>query len=428
MNKVLGILACVILSASAQAWAAANTGAPRSYYFEETARMAELRGDREAASMLRALGHGAATPPPELSSSAVSDNPDYASEYTSLRLRIRQAILSPAHAPEHQWRVDRAEADLHLVAHELEKGHRASSAFLQKLLTDASWALDHQIVPLGADVVIVPAPTAWIQADPSHVQVGRSSVVTWGTSNATVAMLNGEATDLAGSKTVFPTEPMRFDLVATGPGGKATAFATITIYHPAPTAQIEVRPSVIEKGQCATLSWNSTNATTVQINGYSESLSGSREVCPDATTTYDMTAKGPGGEAAASAVLTVIRRTEPRRYRIHFDFDESVIRPDAVDTMTAVARLLRNNPEMRMTVEGHCDWMGTDEYNIDLGMRRAESVRDYFVERFGMSPTLFDLVTKGEREPIASNAKPDGSDDPDGRQMNRRAEFVEILQ
>lgn len=427
MNRYLVALGIILVIFTPRAAADARAGALRGTYFEETARLAELRGDRDAASMLRRIGSGPAQPPPELSAQATSRHPDYAGEYTDLRLRDRQAILAPAHAPSQQWRVDRAEADLHLAAYELEKGAWAPMALVGSLLVDASYALDHQIIPYGASPEVSPPPTARIEANPARVESGKSSVVAWTTTNATKAQINEKDVELAGNMTVYPTGPMTFDLVATGPGGRATDSATITIYYPSPTAKIDVHPNVIDQGKTSMLVWNSTNATSVVINGKPEALSGGREVSPPATTTYDMTATGPGGEAMASTVLTVIPPVAPRHYRIHFDFDESVIRPDALDTMAAVARLLRENPDMMMKVEGHCDWIGTDEYNMALGMRRAQSVRDFFVERYGLSPATFVLVSKGEAEPIAPNANPDGSDNPEGRQLNRRAEFIEIL-
>ena len=123
--------------------------------------------------------------------------------------------------------------------------------------------------------------------------------------------------------------------------------------------------------------------------------------------------------------LDIFMTTEPRQQlRIHFDFDRSVIRSDALDTLLLAANMLREDPQLEFIIEGHCDHLGSEVYNIELGMRRAESVREFFVERFGFSPARFVLVTRGEAKPIAPNTLPDGADNPEGRAWNRRAEFV----
>jgi outer membrane protein OmpA-like peptidoglycan-associated protein len=107
-----------------------------------------------------------------------------------------------------------------------------------------------------------------------------------------------------------------------------------------------------------------------------------------------------------------------------FDFDKSDIRPSAADALKKAATLLRERARGMARIEGHTDAKGNLPYNQKLSERRAESVRKWLVEREGL--TNFKFVTQGfgATRPQMPNAKPDGSDDPDARQINRRVEIV----
>lgn len=84
---------------------------------------------------------------------------------------------------------------------------------------------------------------------------------------------------------------------------------------------------------------------------------------------------------------------------------------------------MTSNPDMIVEVAGHTDLRGTDEYNLDLSRRRAKSVQAWLAER-GIKAKRVATKGYGEAKPIADNLKPDGSDDPDGRQMNCRIELT----
>ena len=77
-----------------------------------------------------------------------------------------------------------------------------------------------------------------------------------------------------------------------------------------------------------------------------------------------------------------------------------------------------------MAIEGHTDGKGKDDYNQKLSERRAQSVRDYFVKDEGLKGLSFSTKGFGKTKPVAPNAREDGSDDPEGRQKNRRVEIV----
>jgi len=84
--------------------------------------------------------------------------------------------------------------------------------------------------------------------------------------------------------------------------------------------------------------------------------------------------------------------------RVFFDYDASDIKPDARDTIEKLAVWLNGNPAVTMTVEGHCDERGTREYNLALGERRANSVRNYLVA-LGISPNRVTTISYGKEQP-----------------------------
>uniref|UniRef100_A0A7C4TIZ2 OmpA family protein n=1 Tax=candidate division WOR-3 bacterium TaxID=2052148 RepID=A0A7C4TIZ2_UNCW3 len=99
--------------------------------------------------------------------------------------------------------------------------------------------------------------------------------------------------------------------------------------------------------------------------------------------------------------------------RIFFDFDKSDIREDAAATLRRNADMLKLYPEVKVIIEGHCCEIGTAEYNMALGERRAKSARDYLV-MLGISPDRLSTVSYGEERPL----------DPKVLEKNRRCEFV----
>jgi OOP family OmpA-OmpF porin len=106
---------------------------------------------------------------------------------------------------------------------------------------------------------------------------------------------------------------------------------------------------------------------------------------------------------------------------VNFDFDKSNIKTDFVPILDEAAQILKDNPTVQVSIEGHTDSIGSDAYNQRLSERRANAVKKYLVSR-GVDASRLDAVGKGESEPIADNTK-NGRDNPEGRAMNRRAEL-----
>jgi len=116
-------------------------------------------------------------------------------------------------------------------------------------------------------------------------------------------------------------------------------------------------------------------------------------------------------EATAAAVKTLSFD------EVHFDFDQDNLRPDAIAVLDRVVDGLKQNPGMRLRIEGHASAEGTSEYNLALGERRAHRVEEYLVNRGVPAGTLATL-SKGEESPKYDNTN------EEGRSLNRRAEFV----
>ncbi|RMB54789.1 OmpA family protein [Sphingomonas sp. PP-CE-3A-406] len=106
---------------------------------------------------------------------------------------------------------------------------------------------------------------------------------------------------------------------------------------------------------------------------------------------------------------------------ILFDFDKAILRADAEQSLRKAAELLGSYPTAPVKVNGHTDGKGSDAYNDPLSLRRAQAVATWLKKNSGRGSTVAGL---GKRRPVADNANADGSDNPDGRQRNRRVEIV----
>ncbi len=197
-------------------------------------------------------------------------------------------------------------------------------------------------------------------------------------------------------------------------------------------------PSTVEAGQSSTLRWSITGATDMNIDrgvGAVQST-GMRQVFPRASTSYTLTAKGPGGMDSRSVTVEVSSappppppaRSAPRlssadllqqqAQDAFFDFDMSEIRTDGRDALTKDAALLKQifqqDPNFSVVVEGHCDERGSAEYNLALGDRRATSAKDFLVQ-LGVPADRLKTISYGKERPQCTEAS------EDCWQKNRRA-------
>ena len=110
-----------------------------------------------------------------------------------------------------------------------------------------------------------------------------------------------------------------------------------------------------------------------------------------------------------------------------FAFDSAELQPKAQEALKQVADFLRQKARGQVRIEGHTDAKGSDAYNKKLSDRRAAAVRDWLLTKEGLKSlkgVRFTSKGYGESRPVAPNAKTDGTDDPEGRQRNRRVEIV----
>lgn len=107
-----------------------------------------------------------------------------------------------------------------------------------------------------------------------------------------------------------------------------------------------------------------------------------------------------------------------------FDFDKWDIRKEAEPVLTQVADVIKEYPNASVLIEGYTDSKGSDSYNLKLSQNRANSVKDWLVKKGGISGKIMTTKGWGEAKPVAPNENPDGSDNPEGRQKNRRVEIT----
>ncbi|HEX7087885.1 MAG TPA: OmpA family protein, partial [Vicinamibacterales bacterium] len=128
---------------------------------------------------------------------------------------------------------------------------------------------------------------------------------------------------------------------------------------------------------------------------------------------------GKGGTATDTVTIQVVR-PPVREYKfedVHFDFDRYSLRAEATRVLDEVVRAMTDNPDLRIEIEGHTCNIGTAEYNLALGERRATSVRDYLTSR-GISADRLSTVSYGEERPKHDNSR------EETRRLNRRAGLV----
>jgi outer membrane protein OmpA-like peptidoglycan-associated protein len=107
-----------------------------------------------------------------------------------------------------------------------------------------------------------------------------------------------------------------------------------------------------------------------------------------------------------------------------FAFDKADILPKAQAALQQVAALIRDKAKGTVRIEGHTDGRGSPSYNQTLSERRARAVKEWLTKREGLKKVNFNTQGFGATKPVVPNQKSDGSDDPEGRQKNRRVEII----
>lgn len=200
-----------------------------------------------------------------------------------------------------------------------------------------------------------------------------------------------------------------------------------------PTVTFSADPSTINKGQSAKLSWTTTDAANVSIAPEVGAVTpqGSTTVTPADSTTYTITATGPGGSVDATTRVTVNAPPPPPPPHVagwrelftdevrdaYFDYDKADIRADAQQALQKTAEFLKKYPEAKVVVEGHCDERGSTEYNLALGDRRASAVKQYLIN-LGIPAASINTVSYGKEKPFCMEST------EACWQQNRRGHFI----
>jgi len=191
-------------------------------------------------------------------------------------------------------------------------------------------------------------------------------------------------------------------------------------------ASFTAEPSTIEPGQSSTLRWSISNATDMSIDhgvGAVQSQ-GQRQIFPRTSTSYLLTARGPGGMDSRSVTVEVSAAPPPppapsgprlssadllqqQAQDAFFDYDMSEIRADGREALTRDAALLKQifqqDPNFSVMVEGHCDERGSAEYNLALGDRRATAAKDFLVQ-LGVPADRLKTISYGKELPQCTEA------------------------
>jgi peptidoglycan-associated lipoprotein len=220
--------------------------------------------------------------------------------------------------------------------------HRAGllALFSAALLTLGCGPKKVTAPPKPAEAPPPPArPTVTLQANPTTVNKGESSTLSWNSTDATQLSIDPGvgAVNAQGSTKVSPTDSTTYTITATGPGGSASATAAVSVNAPPPPPAVK-EPSIDEQ-------W----AKEVQ----------------DA----------------------------------YFDTDKADIRTDARTALSSTAEFLKAHPSVKVTIEGHCDERGSTEYNLGLGDRRAAAVKAYLAS-LGVSAGQLTTVSFGKEKPF----------------------------
>jgi peptidoglycan-associated lipoprotein len=200
---------------------------------------------------------------------------------------------------------------------------------------------------------------------------------------------------------------------------------------PAPIAQLTATPTVISAGDQVQLKWQTTDATSVSIDGIGD-VPTSGVKSPTVSTSYHLVARGEGGTAEAAARVTVnappavvvptntLSAEEEFRANVQdifYDYDTYDVRADAQATLARDASYLVSHPEVRVVLGGYCDERGSNEYNLALGQNRADAAKKALVAA-GVAEGRIRVISYGKEKPFCSEST------EECWQQNRRAGFT----
>jgi len=199
--------------------------------------------------------------------------------------------------------------------------------------------------PLAATAppVVAPAPTAQITAAPTEFNAGGQTALTWRTTNANTASIDGLGdVPISGVKTVTPTTSTTYHLVAKGAGGSADASVRVTVSAP---------------------------------------------------------------PAAAAPVNTMSAEEEFKAnvQDVFFDYDKYDLRSDAQDTISHDVSYFASHPNVKILIGGYCDERGSNVYNVALGQNRADSAKKALIDT-GIAASRIRVISYGKERPFCTES------------------------
>ena len=194
-----------------------------------------------------------------------------------------------------------------------------------------------------APPVAAPAPTAKISAIPTELSAGDQVVLSWQTTNATTASIDGLGNvPTSGVKTVTPTTSTTYHLVAKGAGGSADASVRVTV-------------------------------------------------------------SAPPAAAAPANTMNAEEEFKANVHDIFFDYDKYDLRSDAQSTISRDVSYLASHPNVKILIGGYCDERGSNEYNLALGQNRADSAKKALINA-GVAASRIRVVSYGKERPFCTES------------------------
>ena len=190
--------------------------------------------------------------------------------------------------------------------------------------------------------------TATLSANPTSIERGQSTTLSWNTENADDVTLDGQKVDPNGSQSASPTQSTTYRLIAKGPGGTQEATSRVTV-----------------------------------------------SAAPTATATPTPTTPLSDDQVFAQAVQD-----------IYFDYDSAKLTSDAQQKLAATAQALNQHPNWKVRIEGDCDERGSTEYNLTLGEERANAAKQALAQA-GISGDRLQIISYGKEKPVCTESNED---------------------
>lgn len=312
--------------------------------------------------------------------------------------------------------------------------------------------------PIPIDIVC-PPPTCELNADKRKIDLGESVTLSMTTSGyVKSAVLDGtEVAPTGGTKTVTPASTTTYTATIVSPGASRTCSVSVQVIPPPPpTCELRADKGKIELGESVTLSLTTSGKVTSAVLDGTEVAAGGGTKRIEPTSAARFTAKvvGPGGSNTCSVPVSIRlilyvhfpfdrpkagedakwfknpdadnpedSRDPANRGKAKAEFMNAELKDNPAELRKAVD-FVKKNTGAHITVTGHTDGKGTEQYNMSLSGRRANAVKEYLINQQVIDRKKITAKGVGAKNPIAKEKTPDGQDDPEGRAKNRRVEII----